>query len=69
MELDDIIEMLANTDKPFMLAISKTAYRMDGGPGEHTLETRGTEVLNIFGDKDEAVAKLFDLCELYGWQI
>lgn len=69
MELEGIIEALVNTDKPFLLAISKTAYRIAGGPGEHTLATGRTEVLNIFGDKDEAVAKLFDLCELYGWQI
>lgn len=23
----------------------------------------------FYSDKDEAVARLFDLCELYGWQL
>jgi len=69
MELENVIEELANNDKPFMLAIMKTTYSINGGDGKHTIRPPRTEVLNIFDDKDEVVSKLFDLVELYGWQI
>ena len=56
-----LLEHLAKSSEPFLLTINKRT--MD----YHRRDISDEEV--FYSDKDEAVARLFDLCELYGWQL
>lgn len=56
-----LLENLAKSSEPFLLIINKRT--MD----YHRRDISDKEV--FYSDKDEAVARLFDLCELYGWQL
>lgn len=60
--LQELLENLNNSSGLFMLVINK---RMVKGPTRFDLWDQ--EV--FYADKDGAVARLFDLCELYGWQL
>ena len=56
-----LLEHLAKSSEPFLLTINKRT--MD----YHRRDISDEEV--FYSDKDEAVARLFDLCELFGWQL
>lgn len=59
-----LLEHLAKSSGPFLLIINK----MEGNYHDQTMfDTSNKEV--FYSDKDGAVARLFDLCELYGWQL
>lgn len=58
------LEHLTKSSGPFLLIINK----IEGNYHDQTMfDTSNQEV--FYSDKDGAVARLFDLCELYGWQL
>ena len=61
--LQELLENLANSSGYFMLVINKRTARKD----PTLFDQYDQEV--FYGDKDGSVARLFDLCELYGWQL
>ena len=61
--LQELLENLNNSSGHFMLVINKRTVKRD--PARFDLFDQ--EV--FYADKDGAVARLFDLCELYGWQL
>lgn len=61
--LQELLENLANSSGYFMLVINKRTARKD----PTVFDTYDQEV--FYGDRDGSVARLFDLCELYGWQL
>lgn len=61
--LQELLENLVNSSGLFMLVINKRTVKRD--PAMFDLFDQ--EV--FYADKDGAVARLFDLCELYGWQL
>ena len=59
-----LLEHLAKSSEPFLLIINKMEWN---GNNKTIFDTSNKEV--FYSDKDGAVARLFDLCELYGWQL
>ena len=59
-----LLENLAKSSEPFLLIINKRTLNHNR---QTMLDTSDKEV--FYSDKDDAVARLFDLCELYGWQL
>ena len=56
-----LLEHLAKSSGPFLLIINKRTVDY------HRRDISDQEV--FYSDNDEAVARLFDLCELFGWQL
>ena len=61
--LQELLENLNNSSGLFMLVINKRTVKRD----PTVFDLFDQEV--FYADKDGAVARLFDLCELYGWQL
>ena len=61
--LQELLENLANSSGYFMLVITKRVEKKN--PNISYIYDQ--EV--FYADKDGSVARLFDLCELYGWQL
>lgn len=63
--LETLIEQISNSEGPFLLEIVqvRTWRDKDGGVRDCT------ETETIFADKDKAITRLFDLCELYNWKL
>ena len=59
-----LLEHLAKSSEPFLLIINKMELNYHN---QTMFDTSNKEV--FYSDKDGAVARLFDLCELYGWQL
>ena len=59
-----LLEHLAKSSETFILIINKREWNYQD---QTMFDTSNKEV--FYSDKDEAVARLFDLCELYGWQL
>ena len=62
--LETLIEQISNSEGPFLLEILLIrTWKQDGWVRDCT------ETETIFADKDQAVSRLFDLCELYNWKL
>ena len=59
-----LLENLAKSSGPFLLIINKREWNCHK---KTMFDTSDKEV--FYSDKDGAVARLLDLCELYGWQL
>ena len=59
-----LLEHLVKSSEPFLLIINKREWNFHN----KTMSDRSDEEV-FYSDKDEAVARLFYLCELYGWKI
>ena len=59
-----LLEHLVKSSEPFLLIINKREWNFHN----KTMSDRSDEEV-FYSDKDGAVARLFDLCELYGWKI
>ena len=59
-----LLEHLAKSSGPFLLIINK---RTVGYHDQTMFDISDEEV--FYSDKDDAVSRLFELCELYGWQL
>lgn len=63
--LNTLIEQISNSEGPFLLEIVRVRTWM----GKDGCVRDCTETETIFADKDQAVSRLFDLCELYNWTL
>lgn len=62
--LNTLIEQISHAEGPFLLEILLIrTWKKDGCVRDCT------ETETIFADKDQAVSRLFDLCELYNWKL
>jgi len=56
-----LLEHLVKSSEPFLLIINKREWNCHN----KTMSDRSDEEV-FYSDKDESVARLFDLCELWG---